>query len=39
MADMIGAREYGLMGAGATLILCVEASRAIDVVKESLKQR
>jgi hypothetical protein len=39
MAEMIGAREYGLMGAGATLIRCVEASKAIDVVNESLKQR
>jgi proteasome assembly chaperone (PAC2) family protein len=39
MAEMIGWREYGLMGAGATLMLLVDASSAMEVVSESRKQR
>src|SRR4029077_6905130 len=39
IAEIIGVREYGLMGAAATLIFLVAARNAIDEVNESLKQR
>src|SRR5262245_3995210 len=39
IAVMMGFREYGLIGAAATLIFFVDASSAIEVVSESRKQR
>ncbi len=39
IAEIIGVREYGLIGAGATLIVFVDASKAMQVVSESRKQR
>src|SRR3990172_8474648 len=39
MAEMIGWREYGLIGAGATLIVFVQARSPMDVDSESKKQR
>src|SRR3990172_1596440 len=39
MAEIIGGREDGLIGAGATLIVFVEASNAIEVVSESRKHK
>jgi hypothetical protein len=39
IAVIMGLREYGLIGAAATRIFFVEASSAIEVVKESRKQR
>jgi hypothetical protein len=39
IAVIMGLREYGLIGAAATLIVFVDASSAIEVVNESLKQR